>query len=76
MSIIIIIIIIIIIVLIAPFALIQNDSFIMSLVVNITMISSPGDMTQSLTSLPSHFNPQLLFTFQSMPMLMVSLILQ
>ena len=44
-------------VLIAPFALILNHSFMLSLVVNSTLIALPGDTTQSLTSLPSHFNP-------------------
>ena len=43
-------------VLIAPFALILNHSFMLSLVVNSTLIALPGDTTQSLTSLPSHFN--------------------
>ena len=45
-------------VLIAPFALILNHSFMLSLVVNSTLIvfKVPGDKTQSLTSLPSHFN--------------------
>ena len=42
--------------LIAPFALSMNHSFILSFV-NSTLIASPGDTTQSLTSLPSHFNP-------------------
>ena len=43
-------------VLIAPFALILNHSFMLSLVVNSTLIALPGDTTHSLTSLPSHFN--------------------
>ena len=43
-------------VLIAPFVLILNHSFMLSLVVNSTLIALPGDTTQSLTSLPSHFN--------------------
>ena len=43
-------------VLIAPFALILNHSFMLSLVVNSTVIALLGDTTQSLTSLPSHFN--------------------
>ena len=43
-------------VLIAPFALILNHSLMLSLVVNSTLIALPGDTTQSLTSLPSHFN--------------------
>ena len=43
-------------VLIAPFALILNHSFMLSLAVNSTVIALPGDMTQSLASLPSHFN--------------------
>ena len=43
-------------VLIAPFVLILNHSFMLSLVVNSALIALPGDTTQSLTSLPSHFN--------------------
>ncbi|CAH3028157.1 unnamed protein product, partial [Porites evermanni] len=43
-------------VLIAPFVLILNHSFMLSLVVNSTLIALPRDTTQSLTSLPSHFN--------------------
>ena len=43
-------------VLIAPFVLTLNHSFMLSLVVNSTLIALPGDTTQSLTSLPSHFN--------------------
>ena len=50
------------IVLVAPFALILNHSFMLSLVVNSTLIALPGDTTQSLTSLPSHFNLKLMFT--------------
>ncbi|CAH3190168.1 unnamed protein product, partial [Porites evermanni] len=46
-------------VLIAPFVLILNHSFMLSLVVNITLTALPGDTTQSLTSLPSHFNSSL-----------------
>ena len=42
---------------IAHFALILNHSFMLSLVVNSTLIALPGDTTQSLTSSPSHFNP-------------------
>ena len=38
------------------FALILNHSFMLSLVVNSTLIALPGDTTQSLTSLPNHFN--------------------
>ena len=41
-------------VLIAPFALILNHFFTLSLVVNSTLLTLPGDTTQSLTSLPSH----------------------
>ena len=41
-------------VLIAPFVLILNHSFMLSMVVNSTLIALPGDKTQS--SLPSHFN--------------------
>ena len=44
-------------VLIAPFALILNHSFMLSLVVNSNIIASLVDTTQSLISLPSHFNP-------------------
>ena len=44
-------------VLIAPLALILNHYFMLSLVVNSTLIALPGDTTQSLTSLPYHFNP-------------------
>ena len=36
--------------------IILNHSFMLSLVVNSTLIALPGDTTQSLTSLPSHFN--------------------
>ena len=47
-------------VLIAPFALILNHSFMLSLVVNSTVVALPRDttqqLTQSLTSLPSNFN--------------------
>ena len=43
-------------VLIAPFALILNHSFMLSLAVNSILIALPGDKTQSLTSSPIHFN--------------------
>ena len=55
-------------VLIAHFALILNHSFMLSLVVNSTLIALHGDTTQSLTSLPSHFNLKLMFTLHSMQM--------
>ena len=55
--------------LIAPFFLILNYSFMLSLVVNGTLIALPRDTTQSLTSLQSHFNLQLMFTLHSMQMI-------
>ena len=44
-------------VLIAPFVLILNHSFMLSLVVNSTLIALHGDTSQSLTSLPRSLQP-------------------
>ena len=54
--IVIIIITVVVIVIIIIIIIILNHSFMLSLVVNSTLIALPGDTTQSLTSLPSHFN--------------------
>ena len=53
---IIIITIVVIVIIIIIIIIILNHSFMLSLVVNSTLIALPGDTTQSLTSLPSHFN--------------------
>ena len=54
--IIIITVVVIVIIIIIIIIIILNHSFMLSLVVNSTLIALPGDTTQSLTSLPSHFN--------------------
>ena len=54
--IVIIIITVVIVIIIIIIIIILNHSFMLSLVVNSTLIALPGDTTQSLTSLPSHFN--------------------
>ena len=53
---IIIITVVVIVIIIIIIIIILNHSFMLSLVVNSTLIALPGDTTQSLTSLPSHFN--------------------
>ena len=54
--IIIITVVVIVIIIIIIIIIILNHSFMLSLVVNSTLIALHGDTTQSLTSLPSHFN--------------------
>ena len=53
---IIIITVVVIVIIIIIIIIILNHSFMLSLVVNSTLIALHGDTTQSLTSLPSHFN--------------------
>ena len=50
------VVVIVIIIIIIIIIIILNHSFMLSLVVNSTLIALHGDTTQSLTSLPSHFN--------------------